>query len=106
MNTLAFGLGAMLAGISGAALIPIFNFVPWIGQVNAGRAYIIVVLGGLGSIPGALIGGIIIGLVETMGSGCLVGGDRAAAYKDVYGLLIFVLVLLIKPTGLFGREQL
>ena len=106
MNTLAFGLGAMLAGISGAALIPIFNFVPWIGQVNAGRAYIIVVLGGLGSIPGALIGGIIIGLVETMGSGCLAGGDRAAAYKDVYGLLIFVLVLLIKPTGLFGREQL
>ena len=41
-----------------------------------------------------------------MGSGCLAGGDRAAAYKDVYGLLIFALVLLIKPTGLFGREQL
>ena len=106
MNTLAFGLGAMLAGISGAALIPIFNFVPWIGQINAGRAYIIVVLGGLGSIPGALIGGIIVGLMETMGSGCLAGGDRAAAYKDVYGLLVFALVLLIKPTGLFGRERL
>ncbi len=106
MNTLAFGLGAMLAGMSGAAMIPIFTFVPWIGQLNAGRAYIIVVLGGLGSIPGALIGGLIVGLVETLGSGCLAGGDRASAYKDVYGLLIFAVVLLIKPTGLFGRERL
>jgi branched-chain amino acid transport system permease protein len=91
MNTLAFGLGTMLAGLSGATLVNVFAFV-------------IIVLGGMGSIPGAMLGGLIIGVVEALGSGLLPDPSKALAYKDAFGLLIFALVLLLKPTGLFGRE--
>ena len=105
MNTLAFGLGSMLAAMSGAALIPIFAWVPWIGAEMVGRSYVIVVLGGLGSVPGALLGGIIVGIVEAMGAGCHPDPSRGAAYKEAFALVIFALVLLLKPTGLFGREQ-
>ncbi len=106
MNTLAFGIGSMLAAMSGAALIPIFAWVPWMGAEMAGRSYVIVVLGGLGSVPGALFGGIIVGIVEALGTGCYPDASRGAAYKEAFALVIFALVLLLKPTGLFGREQL
>lgn len=106
MNTLAFGIGTMLAAMSGAALIPIFAFVPWAGAEMAGRSYVIVVLGGLGSVPGALAGGLIVGVVEALGAGCYPDPSKGAAYKQAFGLVIFALVLLLKPTGLFGREQL
>lgn len=106
MNTLAFGIGTMLASMSGAALIPIFAFVPWGGSVMAVRSYVIVVLGGLGSVPGALAGGLIVGVVEALGAGCYPDPSKGAAYKEAFALLIFALVLLLKPTGLFGREQL
>lgn len=106
MNTLAFGIGSMLAAMSGAALIPIFAWVPWMGAEMAGRSYVIVVLGGLGSVPGALFGGLIVGVVEALGAGCHPDPSRGAAYKEAFALVIFALVLLLKPTGLFGREQL
>ncbi len=105
MNTLSFGLGSMLAAMSGAALIPIFAWVPWVGAEMVGRSYVIVVLGGLGSVPGALVGGIIVGIVEALGAGCHPDPSRGAAYKEAFALVIFALVLLLKPTGLFGREQ-
>ena len=105
MNTLSFGLGSMLAAMSGAALIPIFAWVPWVGAEMVGRSYVIVVLGGLGSVPGALLGGVIVGIVEALGAGCYPDPSRGAAYKEAFALVIFVLVLLLKPTGLFGREQ-
>ena len=105
MNTLSFGLGSMLAAMSGAALIPIFAWVPWVGAEMVGRSYVIVVLGGLGSVPGALVGGIIVGIVEAVGAGCHPDPSRGAAYKEAFALVIFALVLLLKPTGLFGREQ-
>lgn len=104
MNTLAFGIGTMLAGMSGAALIPIFTWVPWVGATAAVRSFVIIVLGGLGSIPGALFGGIIIGLVQALGAGCYPDPSKGAAYKEAFGLIIFALVLLWRPTGLFGRE--
>ena len=105
MNTLAFGLGSMLAAMSGAALIPIFAWVPWVGAEMVVRSYVIVVLGGLGSVPGALFGGIIVGIVEALGAGCHPDASRGAAYKEAFALVIFALVLLLKPTGLFGREE-
>ena len=105
MNTLSFAMGSMLAAMSGAALIPIFNWVPWVGAEMVGRSYVIVVLGGLGSVPGALAGGIIVGIVEALGAGCHPDPSRGAAYKEAFALVIFALVLLLKPTGLFGREQ-
>ena len=105
MNTLSFATGSMLAAMSGAALIPIFAWVPWVGAEMVGRSYVIVVLGGLGSVPGALLGGVIVGIVEALGAGCYPDPSRGAAYKEAFALVIFALVLLLKPTGLFGREQ-
>ncbi len=105
MNTLAFGIGTMLAGMSGAALVPIFSWVPWIGVEAASRSFVIIVLGGLGSVPGALIGGLIIGLVESMGTACFPDPTRGLAYKTAFGLVIFALMLLFRPTGLFGRKE-
>lgn len=104
MNTLAFGIGTMLAGMSGAALIPVFTWVPWVGMLASTRSYIIIVLGGLGSVPGALAGGVVIGLVESLGAGCFPDPSRGAAYKTAFGLIIFALMLLVRPTGLFGRK--
>jgi len=105
MNTRAFGIGTMLAGMAGAALVPIFSWVPWIGVEAAGRSFVIIVLGGLGSVPGALIGGLIIGLVEAMGTACFPDPSRGLAYKPAFGLVIFALLLLFRPTGLFGRKE-
>lgn len=105
MNTLSFGIGTMLAGMAGAALIPVFTWVPWVGAPAAVRSFVIIVLGGLGSVPGALAGGLIIGLVEALGAGCYPDPSKGAAYKTAFGLLIFAVMLLLRPTGLFGRES-
>lgn len=105
MSTLAFGLGTMLAGMSGAALVPAFAWVPAVGAPAAVKSYVIIVLGGMGSIPGAMLGGLIIGVVEALGAGLLPDPNRAFAYRDAYGMLIFALVLLLRPRGLFGRKQ-
>jgi len=104
MNTLAFGLGTMLAGLSGASLVQVFAWVPWVGTPASARSFVIIVLGGMGSLPGAFLGGLIVGIVEALGAGCVPDPQRAAAYIPAYGMLILILVLLLKPTGLFGRE--
>ncbi len=104
MNTLAFGLGTMLAGLSGASLVQVFSWVPWVGIPASARSFVIIVLGGMGSLPGAFIGGLIVGIVEALGAGCVPDPQRAASYIPAYGMIILVLVLLLKPTGLFGRE--
>ncbi|MDD5466662.1 MAG: branched-chain amino acid ABC transporter permease [Anaerolineales bacterium] len=105
MNNLAFGIGTMLAGMAGAALIPVFTWVPWVGATAAVRSFVIIVLGGLGSVPGALAGGLIIGLVEALGAGCYPDPSKGAAYKTAFGLVIFAVMLLLRPSGLFGRES-
>jgi branched-chain amino acid transport system permease protein len=104
MNTLAFGLGAMLAGLSGAALVQVLAWVPNIAPLASARSFVVIVLGGMGSLPGAMVGGLIIGVVESLGVGCFPDVSRALAYQQVFGMIIFALVLLLKPTGLFGRE--
>ncbi|MEA3239399.1 MAG: branched-chain amino acid ABC transporter permease [Candidatus Bipolaricaulota bacterium] len=103
MNNIAFAIGAALAGASGALIAPIFSVVPDVGVLPSLRAYIIVVLGGMGSIKGAIIGGIVIGLVESLGAALIPDPSRALAYRELYGLIIFVLVLLFRPRGLFGE---
>jgi branched-chain amino acid transport system permease protein len=59
----------------------------------------------MGSIPGSILGGIMIGLVESLGTGYFPDPSRGLNYKTAFGLVIFALVLLFKPTGLFGRRQ-
>lgn len=94
---IAFGIGTAVAGIAGVTLIPFYNIFPTVGVLFDIKGFIIVVLGGLGSIPGAIIGGIIIGLIESIGPQFM-----TATWTEgiVYGL--FLLVLFVKPSGLFG----
>jgi branched-chain amino acid transport system permease protein len=105
MNSIAFALGAGLAAVSGALLAPSFSVTPDVGAVPSIRSYVIIVLGGMGSIPGSILGGTIIGLVESLGAGYFPDPSRGLTYKTAFGLVIFALVLLFRPTGLFGREE-
>jgi branched-chain amino acid transport system permease protein len=104
MNNLAFGIGCMLAGMSGATLVQVFSWVFDVGVVASAKSFVIIVLGGMGSIPGALLGGLIIGVVEALGTGCFPDPNRSLAYRDAFGLIIFALILLLRPQGLFGRK--
>ncbi len=105
MRGLAFGVGISLSGISGALFGPIFIVNPWMGIPFAVKAFVIVVLGGLGSIKGSIIGAYLLAVVESFGSVYLPDPTRALAYKDAYGLLLLILVLLVRPQGLFGERE-
>lgn len=96
---LAFGIGIALVGISGGLLVPFFSIFPLVGQTFSNRSFIIVVLGGKGSISGALLGGLIIGVVEQVA-----GIMFTDAYAQAIVFVIFVVVLLFKPSGLLGKE--
>lgn len=94
-----FGLGAACLAIAACLLMPTFLVNPRIGNAFALVAFTIVVLGGMGSIVGALIGGLIIGVVESL-SGLYFGESLG----QIGIFLIFILVLLFRPTGLFGAR--
>jgi branched-chain amino acid transport system permease protein len=104
MNMLAFALGSMIAALAGALLVQAFSWLPQVGAIPAMRSFVIVVLGGLGSLPGAFLGGILIGLVEAAGTGCIPDPQKAASYIPAYGMIVLTLTLLLRPTGLFGRR--
>lgn len=105
MNTIAFALGVGLAAAAGSLLASTFSITPDVGAVPAVRSYIIIVLGGMGSIPGSILGGLVISLVESFGAGYFPDPSRALNYKTVFGLVIFALVLLVRPRGFFGRQE-
>jgi len=95
---MAFFLGSALAGAAGLIFGLYYNFTSFIIGFTAGlRAFTAAVLGGIGNVPGAMLGGIIIGLVEAL------GGQIAGAWSDVIIFSILVLVLVFKPSGLLGR---
>jgi branched-chain amino acid transport system permease protein len=95
---MAFFLGSALAGAGGMIFGLYYNFTSFIIGFTAGlRAFTAAVLGGIGNVPGAMVGGLIIGLIEAL------GGQIAGAWTDVIIFSILVLVLVFKPSGLFGR---
>lgn len=95
---ITFGLGAALAGIAGSLLAAISSFSPVIGDGLTMRSFVVVVLGGLGSVPGAIAGGTILGVVENLTS------IVAPSYRDAAAFALLVLFLAIRPQGLFGRR--
>ena len=101
VNLLAFGLGCALAGAAGVILTPIFPVTPTVGVGVSLTAFVVVVLGGMGSFSGCVAGGLLLGLVENLGSAYLDSG-----YKHVFGFVILILVLFFRPAGLFGQKQL
>jgi len=99
VSSLTFAISTATAAAAASLVAPIFMISPTMGALLGMKAFIIVILGGLGSIPGAIVGGYILGILEAIG-----GGYLSAAYKDVYAFGALILILSIRPTGLFGKE--
>jgi branched-chain amino acid transport system permease protein len=104
VGMLAFGLGSALAGAAGALMGPVFLVHPTMGVIPAIKAYVVVVIGGIGSVPGAIVGALLLGQVENLATVLIPDTTRAVAYKDAYGPVLLVLVLLLRPQGLFGER--
>ena len=100
VHTATFALGSGLAAAAGALLGPVFVAYPSMGDLAAAKAFAVVILGGLGSIPGATLGGFILALVEELGAGYISSG-----YRDAMGFLLIIVILLFRPTGLFARKE-
>jgi len=101
MSVLAFGIGTALAGTAGALVSPTYYIFPQVGGAFTLKAFVIVVLGGMGSVIGATLGGIIIGVTESLAAVYVSSG-----MKEVFVYVLFLLVLLFKPAGLLGRSRM
>ena len=97
---ITFAVGSALAGVAGGLLGAMFTIEPTMGEWAVVKAFSVVIMGGMGHVPGAVLGGIILGVAESLGAGFLPGGT---SYKDGIGYAILILVLLYRPQGLFGR---
>jgi branched-chain amino acid transport system permease protein len=96
----SFALGIALAGVAGGLLLPRLYLFPGVGEDYTTKAFVMVVLGGMGSIEGAALGGLVLGLSESLTS--LYAGNQWALIVD---FILFLLVLSFKPSGIFGRQR-
>ena len=95
----AFMLGSVLAGAAGLLVTPLFLADPTMGGSLGLKGFVISVIGGFGNLPGAVIGGLSLGLIETFGARYI-----SSDYRDAYAFLIMVAVLFVRPRGLFGEK--
>ena len=100
VNTATFALGSGLAAAAGALLGPVFVVQPSMGDLASLKAFAIVILGGLGNITGATIGGFILAFMEELGAGYISSG-----FRDGMGFLVIILILIFRPTGLFAQKE-
>jgi branched-chain amino acid transport system permease protein len=96
---LTFGIGALMAAAAGGAMAVVYPITPLLSGVFLGKVFVICVLGGLGSVPGALVGGIALGLLESFGA--VVFGSQ---WSTTVGFALMILVLVFRPSGLVGRK--
>jgi len=100
VQAISFALGVAAAGVAGGLLLPVFYIYPQVGDQFTLKAFVIVVLGGMESIVGAALAGLVLGVVESLTS--LYWGNEWALAVD---FVIFLLVLSLKPSGIFGRQR-
>jgi branched-chain amino acid transport system permease protein len=98
---LAFAIGCVLATTAGIALGSLFFVTPHMGSRPLMKAFVIITLGGFGSIRGAFVSAFIIGLVDSLAAGYI-----SLAWADIFGYIIFILILLFKPKGIFGEGKI
>jgi len=99
INAITFGIGALMAGAAGALLSIIFPISPVNSSAFLGKAFVVCVLGGLGSVPGALAGGLLLGLIESFGSYWF-GPEKAISIS----FALMLLLLFVRPSGLLGKR--
>jgi len=101
MSVLATGLGTALAGAAGALISPTYYIYPQVGGAFTLKAFVVVVLGGMGSIIGATLGGVVVGVTESVAASCVSSG-----LKEIFVFILFLLVLLFRPAGLLGKSRM
>lgn len=99
ISCISFVIGSVLAGAAGALLAPVFMLVPNMGAPIIGKLFVIMILGGLGSVGGAVIGSYILGITENLFSGYL-----WSEWTYAVGFVLLILILSFRPKGLFGKE--
>lgn len=99
VNAVTFGIGALMAGAAGALLSIVYPISPLNSSLFLGKAFVVCVLGGLGSVPGALIGGLVLGIVESFGSFWF-GPEHAVTIS--FALLL--ILLFVRPSGILGKK--
>ncbi len=100
--SVTFGLGAFIAGVGGVLIGAYYNSVyPTMGYLLGMKAFAAAILGGIGSIPGAVVGGYLIGIIESLGSGYISSG-----YCDAYSFIIMIVILAIRPEGIMGPKHI
>ena len=97
VSMLGFGIGCALAGAAGALLAPVFAVSPTMGALPVVKAFIIIIVGGMGSLPGAILGGLLLGAVEGVGTLFM-----SSAAVNMLGFLMVIGILLVRPRGLLG----
>ena len=98
VSSLTFGIGTALAAAAATLIAPIFLVYPTMGSMPNLKAFVVIIIGGMGSIPGAVIGGFMLGLMEALG-----GGYISTDYKDLFAFGALVTFLTLRPMGLFGK---
>lgn len=98
--TLAFGIGTACVGAAGTLLSTFYYISPTVGTVFTLTAFLVVVLGGMGSFTGSFFGGLIVGLVESLGAVYI-----ATQYRELITFVLFIFILIFKPSGLLGKSR-